>query len=454
MSNAKRITTLMALLAMGCLTVSAESILDRMRTRDIANWQYIDYYLHIFVTQYENYPFVVRTCIVILLVSCISIFCFTILLISQKIKDNRNNWYYNSLYNRYYAKLVEISSARENMDYQEVADRLGIAERQRQRLRKGSRMFVLGRLLMQVKSEYYDTYNQANIQQIVRAFGLREHMEHVFTFGSKTRRLRAMQLAQFLMIDVPESILVRLLNSSSTTLRKEVRMYYLWLCDYDPFRFFEDASYDYEYRPWDSLEIHHLLRARKRAGKEMPSLPPVVSVCPDDRLKACLIREVGFWGKPEEVERMEHFFHSNNIDIRMAAIDCMGIARSARAEHKLVELYPAQVKRVQLHTLKAIMQIKSGNAVGFLVRAWADCTVMSVKLNGTTATWAARSLPAWSTTPQARTAYCSARCAPLQVFIRRQRHERDTVLYLRLPGVLLLDGTDDKLRDTHAAGLP
>lgn len=82
MSNAKRITTLMALLAMGCLTVSAESILDRMRTRDIANWQYIDYYLHIFVTQYENYPFVVRTCIVILLVSCISIFCFTILLIS------------------------------------------------------------------------------------------------------------------------------------------------------------------------------------------------------------------------------------------------------------------------------------------------------------------------------------------------------------------------------------
>ena len=79
MSNAKRITTLMALLAMGCLTVSAESILDRMRTRDIANWQYIDYYLHIFVTQYENYPFVVRTCIVILLVSCISIFCFTIL---------------------------------------------------------------------------------------------------------------------------------------------------------------------------------------------------------------------------------------------------------------------------------------------------------------------------------------------------------------------------------------
>ena len=27
------------------------------------------------------------------------------------------------------------------------------------------------------------------------------------------------------------------------------------------------------------------------------------------------------------------------------------------------------------------MQISSGNAVGFLVRAWADCTVMSVKLN-------------------------------------------------------------------------
>lgn len=381
MSVAKRIIVLMVTFVMGCLTVSSESILDRMRTRDIANWQYIDYYLHIFSTQYENYPFVVRTCIVILLVSCISIFCFTILLISQKVKDNRNNWYYNSLYNRYYTKLVDISSTQEDLDYQDVAQRLGVTEKQRQRLRKGARIFMLGRLLMQVKSEYYETYNQANIQQIVRAFGLTEHMEHVFTFGSMAKRLRAMQLAQFLMIDVPESILVRLLNSSSSTLRKEVRMYYLWLCDYDPFRFFEDTSYDYEYRPWDNLEIHHLLRARQRAGKEMPALLPVVTVCRDERLKACLIREVGFWGKPDEIEGMERYFDSNNMAIRMAAIDCMGIARSARAEHRLVEMYPAQPKRVQLHTLEAVMQIDSGNAVGFLVRAWTDCTVMSVKLN-------------------------------------------------------------------------
>lgn len=381
MSVAKRIITLMVTFVMGCLTISAESILDRMRTRDISNWQYIDYYLHIFSTQYENYPFVVRTCIIILLVSCISILCFTILLIFQKVKDNRNNWYYNSLYNRYYTKVVDILSAQENLDYQDVAKRLGVTEKQRQRLRKGSRMFMLGRLLMQVKSEYYDTYNQANIQQIVRAFGLREHMEHVFTFGSMARRLRAMQLAQFLQIDVPESILVRLLNSSSFTLRKEVRMYYLWLCDYAPFRFFEDTSYNYEYSPWDSLEIHHLLRARQRAGKEMPSLPPVVAVCQDEQLKACLIREVGFWGKPEEVARMENYFLSSDMGIRIAAIDCIGIARSARAEHKLVEMYPTQPERVQLHTLKAVMQISSGNAVGFLVRAWADCTVMSVKIN-------------------------------------------------------------------------
>lgn len=54
MSVAKRIIVLMVTFVMGCLTVSAESILDRMRTRDIANWQYIDYYLHIFSTQYET----------------------------------------------------------------------------------------------------------------------------------------------------------------------------------------------------------------------------------------------------------------------------------------------------------------------------------------------------------------------------------------------------------------
>ena len=113
----------------------------------------------------------------------------------------------------------------------------------------------------------------------------------------------------------------------------------------------------------------------------MPSLPPVVAVCQDEQLKACLIREVGFWGKPEEVARMENYFLSSDMGIRIAAIDCIGIARSARAEHKLVEMYPTQPERVQLHTLKAVMQISSGNAVGFLVRAWADCTVMSVKLN-------------------------------------------------------------------------
>lgn len=345
---------------------------------ELSGLQYYSYYLSTWATAYTNYPFVVKVSVSILMVCAFSIGFLTFSLLRDKYLNQKHEHFYKKIKKKYYDKIYEVANEKEDLKIEDVTNRIDLSPEEKKKW-KGWKMIYIGKLFIEVKSAIYNSYNYHNIQMLVRVFGLQEFIENTLTFGSKAYRVQAMRMSQFLMVNVPESILVRLLDLRANTLHKEVRMYYLWLSDYSPFRFFTDKNINYEYRPWDALEIHHLLKARKNAHKEMPSLLPIVSLCNDKQLKACLIREVAYWGTNDEVIKMTKYITGKETFYREAAIQCMGIAKCLKAEKILEDAYPQQSEELKVMTITALQQIHSGQAIPFLSKAYSDSTVTSTK---------------------------------------------------------------------------
>lgn len=289
--------------ALMCALPVCATISTRMYNYEFTGAEYISYYLLCWVYIYQGYPFVVQASLTVLFFSILMVAFLTPRLAWDKYNNARKEKFYAKLRNRYGDILLKIFADKHNYTDEEVLEMTNFKDEGW----SGWRMFFVGRLMVETKSKVYDDYNYHNVQAAVRVFGLYGFVQNELTFGSYSDRIKSLQLSQFLMIDVAESILVRSLSSSSHVLRKEVRMFYVWLSEYEPFRFFTDPNVNYEYRSWDSLEVHHLLRARKMSNKEIPSLVPVVNHCPDPRLKSCLIREVAYWGSYEDINKMRDY---------------------------------------------------------------------------------------------------------------------------------------------------
>ncbi len=371
---------LVALVAFAALPASADSIAGRMDGYEFSGFQYIEYYLKIWANGFFEYPWVVRVSVLILLACMCSVLFLTVMLVVDKFVDRRLRRYRKKMQDKYYDVLCSVFSEKDTMEDLAIRERAGLTDKDMKKW-KGWRMFVIGDIFVDAKAAKYDEYKQENVKAAARVFGLQTFLENTMTFGSGKNRIKALRCSQFLMLDLPESILVRMLDSRNHTMRKEVRMYYLWLSDYSPFRFFNDEKVDYEYRPWDSLEVHHLLRARRRAGKEVPSLVPVVNECPNEQMKACLIREVAYWGSDEEVQSMERYLTNPSSIFRLAAIQCMGIARCREAEEQLQEVYPMQPENLRVATCDAVTRIGSGKAVPFFVKCYEGSEVQQTKFN-------------------------------------------------------------------------
>ena len=366
-----------------CLPILSNSIADRMYTRDLSEWEYLSFFFSWWYNTYFDYPVVVRICLLLILCSSISVTIFIIAIAFSKINDYFYRKLFVTVYRRFYEPFCNILKCEENLTFQQVQERLNLNMSDFRKRKNKRYMFVVCSVLVHVKNDYYTQieFNFNNMRMAVLVLGVQDFLERILMFGSVNQCRRALQIAQFLMLILPESILVRLLNSNNKVLSKETRMYYLWLSDSNPFRFFEDDNYKYTWRAWDALEIHFFMTSRHKAGKEIPSLTPVISNCADTRLQASLIREVGYWGNEEDISNMKQYLTSNKFQLCLAAVECFTVARVTSVEPILMDIYQSQSEKLKLYILRAIVLFKTGNAINFLVKAWYDSKVLSVKLN-------------------------------------------------------------------------
>ena len=377
----KKVLVVTLILSFVCsLPLLSNSIAERMYTRDLSELEYLSFFFSWWYNTYFDYPVVVRICLLLILCSSISVTIFIIAIAFSKINDYFYRKLFVTVYRRFYDPFCNILRSEENLTFQQVQEILNLNMADFRKRKNKRYMFVVCSVLVHVKNDYYTPieFNFNNMRMAVVVLGVQDFLERILMFGSVNQCRRALQIAQFLMLILPESILVRLLNSNNKVLSKETRMYYLWLSDSNPFRFFEDDNYKYTWRAW---EIHFFMMSRHKAGKEIPSLTPVISNCTDIKLQASLIREVGYWGNEEDISNMKQFLDSNKFELCWAAVECFTVARVTSVEPILMDIYQSQSEKIKLYILRAVVLFKTGNAINFLVKAWNDSKVLAVKLN-------------------------------------------------------------------------
>lgn len=343
---------------------------------------YISYYAALIWTSFLGMPWVVRISYLGLLACACAILIFGGIIFQIWRKRRRNEKFYQKLSDYYIDSVCEVLASEQALEMDDITERTHYHEANGDLKRenwKKWQFWQAGKMLMTAKSINYDNYNIANLSVLVKMFGMDTFIDRQLAYTVRTDPTKALQMAQFLIIKVPESSLARLLNSNDMNTRKETRMYHMMIDDFSPFRFFEEGNVDYEYRKWDDLEIHHLLRSRKHMGKPIPSLVSLILQTEDVELKSCLIREVAYWGSPKDIRRMEKYFTGKELAFRHAAIQCMGISKNKECEKDLTASYSVQPEDLRQEIIKTIYQIRSGAGADFLVSAYKQTVTQATK---------------------------------------------------------------------------
>lgn len=365
-----------------CSDLFAGDVSRQMMELRFSFTDYLSYYTHLLLTGYLGTPWVVRVSYVGLILCGVTIIVFMHLLFHIWRTRRRNDRFYYKFGDYYYNAICDILADEESLEMNEVIERTrynDASSRMRKENWKKWQFWQVGKLLMTAKSANYDNYNTYNLSSLVKLFGLDSFIDRELAYTINTDHVKALQMAQFLIIKVPESSLVRLLNSKDVNTRKETRMYYMMIDDFNPFRFFEEGNVDYEYRKWDDLEIHHLLLSRKHMGKPIPSLLSLILQTEDVELKSCLIREVAFWGSQKDVQRMEKYITGKELAFRQAAVECIGISKNKHCEKDLVTSYTIQPENLRKEIIKTIYLIRSGEQAEFFVSAYKQTVVQSTR---------------------------------------------------------------------------
>lgn len=339
----------------------------RMSELEFSGFDVMSYYLSVWFREFLDYPWVVQVSYTIIALCTLAVLVLAVSMLVLRMKYGRKDRFARFLQNRYYDACRRVCEHPADLSESEVSRQVGFEDKHW----KGWRMKALCRFFVELRADCGDSLNQRNLTTLVRLFRLNVYLEEKLTFGFSTNKVRYLQVAQYLHLYVPESILVRLLNSRNSSLSKSVRMYYLWCSDYEPFRFLGKKGL-YNYRPLDGMEFHDIMRDRHATGKIIPSFRPYIAVLENVYLKSFLIREVAHWGTDEDVEAMKVFFDDDEFVYRQAAFLCMGIRRYVPAEEEMEATYSRQTEPLRRYLIEAVCHIGSGRAVGFFTRVYEE----------------------------------------------------------------------------------
>lgn len=398
-----RITVL--LLAFSSTQIWADEAQRRMTNLRFTGWDVVVYYFSVWKNLYLDYPWVVRVSYSLLILVVAAIICLCLYMLVLRVIYWRKERFYRRLKKKYYENLLTF--LREENELEE-ADAVEMLDYDKDKKYRGWKMSLVGRMIVEAKKECEDLQRSEgdavqtrsfswansvagsdeqkrmkslahNVNVVARMFGFSEYMEQKLMFGFASNKLRLLQIVEYLQLSIPESIFVRLLNNKNRDLRKSVRMYYLGVSDYDPFRFFEQ-DVDADFRPLDSLELHAQLCQRHALGKSIPSFLPYINSISDVNMKAALIREVAWWGSDDDVEAMTAYFTDKDFVCREAAFSCMATRRYEKAEEAMEATYGEQTERLRCSLVRAVMQIGSGHAATFMAEAYDQTASKVTKL--------------------------------------------------------------------------
>lgn len=335
-------------------------------TRDFSGTDVWKYYLYFYENKFQGYPWVVKISYSIFVVALIFCLCTGIYMLRFFYRQERNKSIQREFAEKYEDKVEQIVAGPAEMSTAQIAGMIDLKGRKLNDTEV--QVWILQIIHIAMRHKGYTM--QVNIQRLIAYIGAEQYMLRTLDNGKRGCKIRVVQAIRLLHLQVPYSIMARLINDRTLPLRNVARLYHALTSHDDPYMFLNADYLNSNFVRWDSLEFDNLLNECKAQGKDMPSFLPIIYSVKTDKVQAMLIEMVGKYGTEEECRALFDFFDSDNELIRRAAYRAMGIHRFLPAEKVMMAHFPTEHEVVRRTILHAISKIHSGQAEGFLKKVY------------------------------------------------------------------------------------
>lgn len=352
------------------------------------NLEGTDYFLYFFTSvreAYIHYPWVVQISYLIVLLCILGVALLLILMARDIVRRKKEARMLRTLQTKYYEPLLQIAHADHKLTPDEISQILQperITETSYAYRMKWIELFILLRADTDLQEP-----SVSNIQQSMSLLGLNEFMENRLIYGRDSEKLRVIQAARLLNMQLPDSVMSGIVNNRNTRLQKAARLYYILINKDDPYLFFDNNSMHEPLSVWDQLELHQLFADCHHAGKRLPSFIPLIRQLSQPETAAFFIRETAFWGSEPEVAHLEEYFNAPEQSFRRAAFEGMGLRRFAPAEEQMKACFWNQSETLRRVILESILRIRSGESVDFLRTAFLESSSRLTKRTALMCLW-------------------------------------------------------------------
>ena len=183
-------------------------------------------------------------------------------------------------------------------------------------------------------------------------------------------QLITLDSVSFIHLDVPVSMLARLVNAGNPDVRKRASIYYAKMTTLDPYTVFREDFIDKYFKRKDAMEMHEVIRRAKEANRLVPSFSQMMKATKEPQINAILITMFGTWCADEELVILKEYFYSQDSIVRQAAYEVVGDRKYIGAEEILMSVYKRETEDLRRVILDVVMKVASGKAEDFLKTAY------------------------------------------------------------------------------------
>ena len=317
-------------------------------------WDYVRYNYYLYRNIMLGYPWVVRMAYTIVFFCCVATFLLFIAMawdVYRRRKLDRKN---ERLRKRYYDKIMELARMDHSLSIPEIKS--AIEYKKRDWSFEEYRLWAY--MLIDIRSENGVTEaGLVNLRRTVQLIGLQSFIEDGLMSGKRKNKVRFIQAARLLRINLPDSIMARLVNDRDMNLRKAARLYYMLANKDDPYAFFENDTLETEFTAWDKVELHQLFSNLRAADRAL------------------------------DVRNLMQYVTSKEMAYREASFVGLGLRRFSEAERAMQHEFFNQTEYLRRVILNALLEIRTGMAINFFVNAYYFSTSYYTKRTALRCLW-------------------------------------------------------------------
>lgn len=207
--------------------------------------------------------------------------------------------------------------------------------------------------------------NTQNYKEVLNVLRLPEYWEDRLRNKKTTCNAQTLRVLDQLGDNISGTAVSHKLYSNNNSIRKHAKSVFMKFSSSNAFRFLEN-DFDDDFNSLDEVRIHTSLRNKAKI-EPLPLLIKWVNLAKNEKYKAFLIREIGYFKQNDSAPRLiEMYLDNDSIIIRKQLVETLAKLKSRDAVSVFINDFEFNEQTVQNSIIDALGSIGGKEAVDFL----------------------------------------------------------------------------------------